>query len=211
MKNIVMTIVLIVSCLTGFAQQSESIRKWFSGIAVSEQAAALRQSLDKQFNRVLYKEQATENDTCTGCFKFIGVNKKSDLGLAVNPDSAMVEVNILKRVVYENEAKKKIDKKNFNGVIRELRFTYYFHEKADAKNAYKEAVKNFSENLGKNVAPVDASYEMTETKGGKKIKTKYKGITISHTDLADDYVKDAIYLGSADDLYILIIEREMAL
>ncbi|MFN8244935.1 MAG: hypothetical protein U0T56_00935 [Ferruginibacter sp.] len=53
---------------------------------------------------------------------------------------------------------------------------------------------------------------MIETKGGKKIKTKYKGTSISHTDLTDAYIKDGLYIGSTDDdLYILIIEREMAL
>lgn len=207
-----MIIAWILSFQMGLAQPESSTRVWFSGIVVNSPAGALQQELETTFQRLPTRVPAAGDETCTGCFTFAGVKKNCNLGLAVNPDSAKAEVLVLTRVVYENERKKKIDKSNYNGLVRELRFTYYFHEKGDAKNAYKAAVKSFSENLDKKTGPVDASYELIETRDGKKIKTKYKGITISHADLADDLMKDSIYLGSDEnDLYVLIIEREMAL
>lgn len=207
-----MVIALILLCQIGFTQQEQSTRQWFSGIAVNGPAAALRQELEGKFQPIRFANQPAEADTCAGCLKFAGTSKKCDLGLAVNPDSAKAEALVLTRVVYENERKKKIDKKNYNGLVREIRFTYYFHEKGDAKNAYKAAVSSFTKNLEKKVGPVDASFDIIETRDGKKIKTRYKGITINHTDLADDLMKDSIYMGSGEnDLYMLIIEREMAL
>jgi len=212
MKAFIVSTFLMATCHPLIAQEQQAARKWFSGIAVSETSSTLLQTLESNFTRTNITPPKPGNDSCPGCLKFEGIRKSCNLGLAVNPDSAGVEVNILKRVVYRNELKKKIEKKNYNGVIREFRFIYYFHDKDDAKNAYKSALADFTENLDKKATPVPAAYEMISYKGEKKIKSKYKGVTISYADLADDYVKDALYTGNNENhLYVLIIEREMDL